>query len=148
PGPGCLERAGRNSTSFRRAPCGPSVVRGLLSVRTGAALVPAIARENEMTFDVKRGFGTGAWIAGLAVAGLWSAGCADTPEADEGGEDAAPDLGAAVASPAERSRMEHYLAERQDAADVAHSFTQPSGDVVDCVLRDRQPGLRNPAARG
>src|SRR5262245_11249251 len=52
-------------------------------------------------------------------------------------------LQGAPPDPDELARMQDYLDKRDSKEDVVHSFKQPSGDVVDCVIRDRQPALRD-----
>lgn len=86
------------------------------------------------------------WLVGLALGGLSAAGCADEPGSGDGDQDTTRVLTSAVQSPQEAARMSNYLASRYDAADVVHSFVQPSGDAVDCVRLERQPGLRGARA--
>lgn len=94
-------------------------------------------------------------LVALALAGVSVTGClgADVDGQEAGDGPAArpeADLSPAVRveSDAELSRMRKHLASRYDEADVAHAFTLPSGDAVDCVALERQPGLRRAEMRG
>lgn len=53
-----------------------------------------------------------------------------------------------VESAQELARMEAHLRSRYDASDVRHSFTLATGDEIDCVDIDKQPGLRTPNMKG
>ena len=53
-----------------------------------------------------------------------------------------------VESPQELARMEEHVRAQVDRRDVRHAFQLPTGDEVDCVDIDKQPGMRRQEMRG
>jgi hypothetical protein len=59
-----------------------------------------------------------------------------------------PAGGDRVQSPAERARMEQYVAQLQAAKHVLKTFDGPSGEIIDCVDVYNQPSLKRQGMEG